>query len=209
MRMRILAGAVAAAAALLCGPAEARAGYLPYAATGVENPITYTFTATATGDVIAYFAGSTAAFVNEIGLSVNGGPVAAFGLNNHTTPYGTSFHMGSVTAGDTLVFVMRNISHGLGDLYSDPSLNGPYDGVPGHNHVYSTAFTTDGIIPDGTFVAFEDLPLYAPPNWNYDDENFVFTNVSATATPEPGTLALLGTGLAGLCCARRRKPKAE
>jgi hypothetical protein len=200
---------------LFCALAQAsiaRAAFVPYPTPGVENPVTYTFTAASTGTVTAYFAGSTASFENVLGMSVNGGPVGAFGLNNHSTPYGTAFVLGSVNAGDTLTFVMRNLVPGLGDLYSNPALNIPYDGDGiAHNHVYSTAFVTDGIIPNGTFVAFEDLPAGRPPyssDWNYNDEDFVFTNVATTpSVPVPaavwGGIVLMG----GLIGARRFRRK--
>ena len=190
-----------AASALACALTPisfTKAAFIPYPTPGVENPVTYTFTAASTGTVTAYFAGSTASFVNELGMSVNGGAVASFGLQNNITPYGTAFNLGSVNAGDTLVFVMHNIAPGLGNLYSDPSLNVPYDGDGKvHNHIYSTPFVTDGIIPNGTFVAFEDLPATSPPDWNYNDEDFVFTNVAATpSVPVPaavwGGIVLLG-----------------
>ena len=180
----------------------AKADYIPYPTPGIENPITYTFTAVSTGTVTAYFvAGAGAGFTNELGMSVNGGPVTSFGLNNHTSAYGDSFVLGPVNAGDTLTFVMHNLVPGIGNVYSDPTLNGPYDNEPvGHNHVYSTVFLTDGIIPTGTFVSFEDLPPVNPyftEDWNYNDEDFVFTNVAATpAVPVPaalwGGIVLLG-----------------
>jgi hypothetical protein len=187
-----------------------RAAFVPYPTPGIENPVTYSFTAASTGHVIAYFAGSTASFDNVLGMSVNGGAVGPFGLDNHTSAYGATYDLGAVTAGDTLVFVMHNVTPGLGNLFSDPSLNGPYDGGGTHNHIYSTAFVTDGIIPNGTFVAFEDLPNTSPPDWNYNDEDFVFTNVAATqsgAVPLPaavwGGIVLMG-GLIGRRCLRRR-----
>src|SRR2546423_11815407 len=80
-----------------------RAAFAPYPTPGVENPVKYTFTAVSTGTITAYFAGSTAAFENELGMSVNGGAVSTFGLDNHTTAYGTPFNLGSVTAGDSIV----------------------------------------------------------------------------------------------------------
>lgn len=164
---------------------------IPYPTPGVENPVTYVFTAAATGHIVAYFAGSTAAFTNTLGLRVNGVDTGIYGLNNHTTPLGTALDFGPVTAGDVLTFVMHNVSPGLGDLFSDPSLNGPYDGGVGHKHVYSTPYSGTGpvidSIPVGTFVSFEDLPAPNPPDWNYNDEDFVFTNV-ATTVPVPAAV---------------------
>jgi hypothetical protein len=160
----------ASLALLLCGFANtARADLIPYPTPGLVNPVTYTFTAVSTGDIIAYFAGSTASFTNELGMMVNGGPVGSFGLNNHLSALGQSFDLGPVNAGDTLTFVMHNLIPGLGDLYSDPSLNGPYDGGPGGiQHVYSTPYTATSpiidSIPVGIFVSFEDLRAYGPPN---------------------------------------------
>jgi hypothetical protein len=145
--------------------------------------------------VTAYFVGASAGFTNTVGLSVNGGPAAAFGLNNKTSAYGLAFDMGPVTAGDSLVFVMRNVAPGLGLVYSDPALNGPYDGVAGHKHVYATPFAAAGAVPSGTLVAFEDLPLTRRPDWDYNDIEFVVTNVTATAVPEPATITALGIGL--------------
>jgi hypothetical protein len=217
----VLRGLASLLALLALVSAEASADAIPYPTPGIENPVTYSFTAAATGHVIAYFAGSTASYTNEIGLLDNGVMTpAGFGLNNHTSALGQSFDMGLVTAGDTLTFVMRNDTYaaggnpfGSGDLvYSDPSLNAAYDGLPsGHNHIYSTPYTGTGpvidAIPPGTFVAFEDFPAKRPPDWNYNDEDFVFTNVSTVSSPEPATLSVVGMGVVAMCgyAWRRRK----
>jgi VPDSG-CTERM motif len=188
------------------------AGPIPYPTPGVENPVTYSFTATASGDVMGYFAGSGAAYDEVVGMSVNGAPVASFGLDDHSSLVGDSFNFGSVTAGDTLVFVLNTLSPPLGLAYSDPSLNGPYDGLgagPGHNHVYSTGATAGQVYagsPAGTYVAFEDLPFYSPPDWNYFDDTFIFTDVSTTTSvPDSGsTMMLLGMAMTGLGLLRRK-----
>jgi hypothetical protein len=193
-----------------------KADAIPYPTPGIENPITYTFTALNTGDVIAYFAGSAAAFDNVLGMEVNGVlSLNGFGLDNQTSAVGDSFNLGHANAGDTLTFVMHNVSPGLGDLYSDPTRNGPYDNGASHNHIYSTLYTTTGPVfpgvPAGIYVAFEDLPGQDPTpfarDWNYFDETFVFTNVASIGTnqnaPLPSTAACGGFLIAGLLLARR------
>src|SRR5207248_9656844 len=129
---------------------------ISYPTTGIQTHVIYTFTATATGDVVAYFAGSTASFENTLGLNINGVSTGIFGLDNQTTPVGTSLILGSATIGDTLTFVMHNVVPGLGDLFSDPTMNGAYDGGVSHNHIYSTIYTGTGPVfpgvPPGIFV---------------------------------------------------------
>jgi hypothetical protein len=161
----------------------ADASVIPYPTPEIENPIQYMFTALSTGTINAYFAGSTAGFMNDLTMRVNGIPTGVFGLNNQTSAYGDLFAMGSVNAGDTIVFEMRNlIPGGVGPWFSDQSLNS--DGV---NHIYSVPFAGDASIPPGIYVAFEDLP--GGGDFNYNDENFVFTNVAVSVAggiPEPG-----------------------
>jgi hypothetical protein len=205
-------GVSVAVLALMAGPAQvAFADAIPYPSSGTPNPITYTFTATASGDITAYFAGSTASYDNELGMLVNGVSTGIIGLDNHSSALGQSLVLGSVNAGDVLTFVL--INHTLADkAYSDPSLNVPYDtdGSDGHNHVYSTPYTATSpiidSIPVGTFVSFEDL-RFPNSDFNYNDEDFVFTDVSVarSSVPDSGsTLTLLSTGLAGLGLLRRR-----
>src|SRR6185312_12756929 len=46
----------------------ANAGVIPYPDAHTPNPITYTFTAAATGDVTAYFAGTAAQYSEQLGM---------------------------------------------------------------------------------------------------------------------------------------------
>lgn len=189
---------LAFAAAVALSATAAQAAIPAYPTPGVQNPVLYSFTAASTGDLVAYFAGSTASFTEDLGLLVNGVDTGIYGLQNNTTALGASLNFGSVTAGDTLVFFARVFNTGE-TYFSDKSLN--LDGV---NHVYSTAYAGgDFGIPAGTFVAFEDLPSGG--DFNYNDLTFVFTNVSTTV-PEPGSWALLltGFGLVGVAARRRQ-----
>src|SRR5262249_60730346 len=108
-----------------------------------------------------------------------------FGLNNHNTAVGVSLNLGPAKAGDILTFVLRTISPNIGDAFSNPALNATYDGGAGIQHVYSTPYTATSpiidSIPVGTFVAWEDLPGMAHPDFDYNDLTFVITNVSLSA----------------------------
>jgi hypothetical protein len=186
------------------------AGPIPYPNSGTVNATTYSFTASATGDVVAYFGGSGASFDEQVGLLDNGVLTAAgFGLDDHSTAVGAAFDFGPVTAGDSLVFVDR--INGTGFVYSDPSLNGPYDapGTLNDNHIYSTAAVAGQVFsgsPAGTYVGFEDLS-FPNSDFNYFDDTFVFTNVSTTTSGVPdgaSTLALLGASIAAIFALRRR-----
>ena len=223
MNIRSTLAAAAAIAALSAAGAVQAQLAIPYADSGSYNPITYTFTAAASGDIVAYFAtaDNTASFDNDLGLLVNGMAQGGFGLDNHTSHIGDAYNFGFVSAGSTLIFVLNNMTLGE-QAFSDPTMNLSYDIGPatgttdGHNHVYSTFF--DGTnpggdaaaieaagVPHGTYVAFEDEP-FPDSDYNYHDEEFVFTNV-ATGVPEPATWSLMLLGVGGIGAILRRKSR--
>lgn len=197
---------------------QSQAAFTTYSTPGTVNGASYSFTAAADGDVVAYFVGSTAGYGSVIGLSINGAAPLTFGLQNNSTAFGTSFNMGAVSAGDVLRFVLAvDQGSGLGptdpfdlsivDYYlnSDEALNP----VAGEQHFFSSPYTGGdvGFPASGTYVGIEDIsPLSAPGNdLDYDDHQFVFTNVAAVSTPEGGTtLAMMGVSLLGVAVLRRR-----
>jgi hypothetical protein len=146
-----LAGGIAIAAMIAMG--QAHAGVIPYPNIGTENPILYSFTAASTGDVIGYFFHQDAGYTNEITMLVNGVPTGNQGLNNHTSVHGDMLDLGAVTVGDSVVFELVNIAPGgVGPWYSDKSRN-----TDAFNHIYSTDFAGDLLIPAGIYIGFEDL----------------------------------------------------
>jgi hypothetical protein len=192
----------ALAAICIIGSSPASAA-ITYSQIGSENSEAYSFTASSTGDLTAYFAGSNAAFENQIGLLVNGVSTGLVGLNNHTSSIGQSFSLGHVKAGDVLTFVDYVTNYAT--WYSNPLLNNG-DG----NHIYSTTAAAGSAFvgsPAGTYVGFEDL-IFPNSDFNYFDHAFIFTVASV---PEPSTWAMMTFGFLGvgfLAYRRRNRPAA-
>jgi hypothetical protein len=207
MRLSLLAFA----SILVAGATALHAdSFVPYGNTG--SPITsstnVTFTgATGTG-INAYFYSVSAADTDTISVfDVRTGtflsPTNAFNNQSPSTP-GTmvTFTSPTLQNGDTLVFDLFNTSF-AGDIFSSNAATSP----DGDSHAYVTPF--NGVIGSfgditGTYVGMEDLPN-GQSDFDYNDDTFVFTNVAASATPEPSTFALLGTGLLGAAGILRRK----
>ena len=184
------------------------AGCIPYCNVGTIPP-TNVFTATSTGTITGYFvqggaaSGGGAADLDFVQMyDVTSSTYSGWLFNNQTSLAGATANFGAVTAGDTLVFELQNVTLSM-IFASQPSLSA--DGI---NHAYATAFAggvlNGATIPAGTYVGMEDLPACCS-DFNYNDDSFVFVGVASSSTPEPGSLVLLGSGILGLAGVLRRK----
>lgn len=198
--MKLLAFSALAVSTL----SAAHACSIPYSNVGTVAA-TSTIKATATGEIDGYFVGYNAGDTNEIRMvDTTTGYTSAYFFVNKTTATGKEADFGSVNAGDTIVFELYNETTDL--LFaSNPSLSA--DGI---NHAYTTSFsggTLDGITyasANYTYVGMEDLSKSLS-DLDYNDDQFLFTDVNASVTPEPNSLLLLGTGVLGLGFMVRRR----
>lgn len=171
-----------------------------YPNAGHEAPSS-TFVAAASGELVAYYTGLSGGYTNLVGLRINGvdGPA---GLSNHGTAYGTPFALGTVAAGDSLVFFIDATDYDgkTTRYYSDKSLNADHV-----NHAWANAYAGDAQVPAGVSLAFEDLANGG--DFNYGDHGFVVAGVTAipAPVPEPASWMLLLGGAAGLATLRRRR----
>ena len=136
---------------------------IPYPNVGTIEP-TNIFKASSTGAITGYFvqgaaaSGGGAADLDFVGmLDVTTNTFSGWLFNNQTTTPGTIANFGHVSAGDTLVFELENVSLGNIIFASDPTRSA--DGV---NHVYQAAWgggiLNGAAIPAGIYLGTEDEP---------------------------------------------------
>jgi hypothetical protein len=148
------------------------------------------------GEVGVYFAGSEASYNAQLylGSDDSNGPY----FPNHSTALGAFESLGMFSPGTDLIFRLAVLTTGFNYFTGAGSANP--DGIV---HARAQAFSGDTNIPvSGILIGFEDM--HHGGDFDFNDFTFVVTNARLSAVPEPGTLLLVGAGVAGLFGAGRR-----
>jgi hypothetical protein len=152
-------------------------------------------------NVTATYMGSDAGYINSLFLHAPGAD-ARF-LFSKGSPVGSTIDLGWFAAGTELTFRLEVWNTGQQFFTGAGSVNP--DGLA---HALAVTTFDAELRLFVTEVGFEDL--FGGGDRDYNDFMFRLTNVydPPPAIPEPGTLALLGLGLAGIGVLRRRKTAA-
>ncbi len=163
------------------------------------------------GDVFVRFLSSEAAYDDNLYLWNKAGGANLFLFDNQTGPTaGTlGFSPGAFgyAAGDELVFVLSVFDTQVGtagDAGGTPALT--WYSVPGMNSDGAAHAQFTALAGGDARMNWEDLPAS---QWQGAEGDYDDMEVGVSVTPEPVSMALLGTGLAGLAGFRRRRRERE
>jgi hypothetical protein len=197
--------------AVLCAPLAANAATVTFNFVNADSAGSRTFTgsdgvttieASATnnsgGALTSYIDSAARGLYVCTGTSLPANPTCGLG-------YGDTPHVDAVGVGETVHLTLGGGQWRIDSATFHPTLGGNFDlGVNGTHPVFDE-------LALATFVSFAglDAALRTGSSFSFgaDDitDYFKLSSVTLTQVPLPGTLGLLGLGLAGLGMARRRQ----
>jgi hypothetical protein len=224
-----LAGASFAASA-----AQAESWDYPESQFHTIDQATYSFTASASEDLTAYFMPSTGSYQSALGVKVNGVTFGRDAMVLGQTDNFTSYDFGHVAKGASIEFFIDVTPRDGSTTYAGTYYSTAADNADHLQHVWTAPhpdqwYLGPNGVPDGTFIGFEDTTTGDPrSDWNYRDYTFVVpgltvfsgsvnlghgkpgggsSSVVTGAVPEPASWAtmVLGFGAAGLGLRSRRR----
>jgi hypothetical protein len=153
------------------------------------------------GDVTAHFVGSDAGYDSLLYLWRAGEePLSLF--ENHAAAVGDRVNLGAHDAGTELVFGLHVLNTGH-HFFAGSGARNP----DGEVHARAIGWGATSAIPTpGVLIGFEDL--LGGGDRDFNDLIFLVSNVTLAdpaAVPEPATLLLVGSGVAGFAALRRRR----
>ena len=224
-KLGILGATALAVSAFVASSTPAFADAIPYPNIGTPITSPPSIIATGNISSVFFFVGFSAADTDVVDLfDITRGTQSGYIFMNQSTPVGSSVTM-ATSPGDILVVEIIDqtgvTGQFAGNYYSSmtapigtftciPAIAGACTGVPttpatdsepGVSHAYVTPVTTSSIfgvaLPAGsnTFVGLEDRSAAEHSDYDYNDDQFVLTGTTTASAPEPGSIALLGTGI--------------